>query len=136
MLPQAALTGYRVLVVDDEEDARELIATILTAAGARVKTASSVADALRQLDVERPDALLADIGMPGADGYALIQEVRRRDADSARHLPAAAITAYAGDRDRERVITAGFDCHVPKPISGSAIVDAILSICPDRGRSA
>jgi CheY-like chemotaxis protein len=124
-----ALAGCRVLVVDDQDDARELMATILTNEGAHVDTASSVADALRQLDIARPDAILADIGMPGADGYVLIREVRKRDAQSGLHLPTAAITAYAGDRDREHAMAAGFDCHVPKPITGSAIVDAVISIC-------
>ena len=129
---RTALAGYRVLVVDDQEDARDLLATILTASGAHADTASSVQDALRQLDVARPDALLADIGMPGADGYLLIREVRRRDAQSGRYLPAAAITAYAGDQDRERAMAAGFDRHVPKPISRAAIVDTVISICRDR----
>ena len=121
--------GCRALVVDDEEDARELIATILTTAGANVQTASSVREALRHLDASPPDVLLADIGMPGADGYALIREVRRREAQSGQHLPAAAITAYAGNHDRERALAAGFDRHVSKPISPAAIVEAVRSMC-------
>jgi PAS domain S-box-containing protein len=129
------LNGYRVLVVDDQEDARDLMTMILTAAGAQVEVASSVADALRHLDAARPDVLLADIGMPGADGYVLIGEVRKRDTRSGHHLPAAAITAYAAAQDRQRVIAAGFDLHVPKPISRSAIVEAVLSICPDPNRA-
>ena len=126
---QIELAGYRILVVDDQQDARDLLAAILTASGARAETASSVQDALQRLDLDRPDALLADIGMPGADGYRLIREVRRRDAQSGRHLPVAAITAYAGDQDRERVMAAGFDRHVPKPITRSEIVDAVIAIC-------
>ena len=132
--PRAALTGYRLLVVDDQADARELMTAILTGAGAHVETASSVQDALREIEAARPDALLADIGMPGADGYVLIREVRRRDAQKGRHLPAAAITAYAGDHDRQRAVAAGFDCHVAKPVSRSAVVDAVFSICPRRGQ--
>jgi PAS domain S-box-containing protein len=131
----SVLVGYRLLVVDDEEDARELIAAILKDAGAAVQTASSVSDALQKLDVARPDALLADIGMPDADGYALIREVRRRDARSGRHLPAAAITAYAGDHDRNRAVAAGFDHHVPKPISRAAIVAAVMSMCQGRNQA-
>ena len=125
---EVSLGGCRALVVDDEEDARELIATILTTAGANVQTASSVDEALRHLETSRPDVLLADIGMPGADGYALIREVRKREAQSGQHLPASAITAYASSHDRERALAAGFDRHVSKPISPAAIVEAVRSM--------
>jgi CheY-like chemotaxis protein len=127
------LKGCRALVVDDEEDARELIATILTRAGANVQTASSVREALQHLDATPPDVLLADIGMPGADGYALIREVRRREAQTGHRLPAAAITAYAGSQDRERALAAGFDRYVPKPIRPAAIVDAVFLMCNGSG---
>jgi PAS domain S-box-containing protein len=124
-----SLGGCRALVVDDDEDARELIATILMKAGANVQTASSVREALRHLEAARPDVLLADIGMPGVDGYALIREVRRREAESGQHLSAAAITAYASNQDRERALAAGFDRHMAKPISPAAIVEAVLARC-------
>ncbi|MCA1562806.1 MAG: MASE1 domain-containing protein [Acidobacteria bacterium] len=124
----ATLEGCRALVVDDNEDARELIATILTTAGAHVQTASSVSEALRHFEASPPDVLLADIGMPGADGYALIREIRRREAHSGLHLSAAAITAYAANPDRERALAAGFDRHVAKPIRPAAIVEAVLSM--------
>jgi PAS domain S-box-containing protein len=123
-----ALSGCRVLVVDDDEEARELITTVLTTAGARVQTASSVREALLHLDTSRHDVLLADVGMPDADGYALIREVRRRDAQNGRRLPAATVTAYAGDADRKRALAAGFDRHVSKPISPAAIIDTVLSL--------
>ena len=126
---RGALTGYRVLVVDDHEDARDLMTSILSSAGAHADTAASVPDALDKMAVKRPDVLLADIGMPGADGYALIQEVRRQDARIGSRLPAAAVTAYVSDGDRARVLAAGFDCHVPKPITHGALVDAVLAIC-------
>lgn len=125
---QAPLVGCRALVVDDEDDARDLIATILTTAGADVRTASSTREALLHVETSRPDVLLADIGMPSADGYTLIREVRTREATSGQHLPAAAVTSYAGDHDRERALAAGFDRHVPKPITPAAIVDAVLSM--------
>jgi PAS domain S-box-containing protein len=124
----ASLGGCRALVVDDEEDARELIAAILTTAGAIVQTASSVREALEHLDASRPDVLLADIGMPGADGFALIREVRSREAQTGHRLPAAAVTAYAGHHDRERALAAGFDRCVPKPIRPQTIVEAVLSM--------
>jgi CheY-like chemotaxis protein len=123
-----SLGGCRALVVDDEEDARELIATILMNAGATVQTASSALDALRHLEESRPDVLLSDIGMPGTDGYELIREARRRDVPNRRHLPAAAITAYAGDQDRERALAAGFDRLVPKPINPAAILEVVRSM--------
>jgi len=124
-----SLGGCRALVVDDDDDARELIATILTMAGANVQTASSVHEALRHLEASPPDVLLADIGMPGADGYALISEVRRREAQSGRHLPSGAITAYAGNHDRERALAAGFDRYVSKPINAVVIVDTVRAMC-------
>lgn len=123
-----SLSGCRALVVDDDKDARELIGTILTTAGASVQTTLSVHEALRHLETSPPDVLLADIGMPGTDGYALIREVRRREAQSRQHLPAVAITAYARDSDQERALAAGFDRHISKPISPAAIVDAVLSL--------
>jgi CheY-like chemotaxis protein len=100
-----------------------------------VETASSAQDALRQIDAARPDALLADIGMSGIDGYALIGEMRSCDARNGQHLPAAAITAYAADHDRQRAMAAGFECHVSKPVTRSAVVDAVCSICPSRGQA-
>ena len=123
-----SLDGCRALVVDDEEDARQLIATILRTVGAEVRTASSVDEALRELEAAPTDVLLADLGMRGADGYALIREVRRRGAQTGHHLPAAAITAYTGTRDRARALEAGFDRHVSKPITPDAVLEAVVSI--------
>jgi CheY-like chemotaxis protein len=93
---------------------------------------SSVPEALERLDVVRPDAVLADIGMPGSDGFDLIRELRRRDSSSGTRLPAAAITAYASEGDRARVLAAGFDCYVPKPFSAPALIAAVQSICSRR----
>jgi signal transduction histidine kinase/CheY-like chemotaxis protein len=126
----AVLEGCHALVVDDEEDARDLISTILTSAGASVETAPTVADALRSLDASNPDVLLADLGMPGVDGFALIREVRRRESAHGRRLPAAAITAYAGSLDRERTLAAGFDRHIAKPISKELIIDTVRALVP------
>jgi PAS domain S-box-containing protein len=125
-----SLSGRHALIVDDKADARHLIATILTTAGATVQTASSIREALEYLDVSQPDVLLADIDIPDADRFALIREVRRREEQSRQHLPAAAITAYTRSQDRERALAAGYDRYVPKPISRAAIVEAVLSLCP------
>ena len=122
------LQGCRALVVDDEQDARVLLATVLKRAGATVRTASTVSEALMDLDASRPDVLLADIAMPGEDGYSLIREIRRREARGGPHLPAAAITAYAGSQDRERALEAGFDCHVSKPIVPAQFVQTVVSL--------
>ena len=123
-----ALAGCHALVVDDEQDARELLAAILTGAGATVDLAASVGEALRHLDARWPDVLLADIGMPGADGFALIRDVRRREAEGRPHLPAAAVTAYASNRDHNAALTAGFDRYVAKPIEGSMVVTLVASM--------
>ena len=127
-----SLAGCRVLVVEDEDDARELLAMILTTAGATVYTASSAGAALQQLDTSKPDVLLADIGMPGGDGYTLIREVRKRETPGRHRMPSAAITAYAGPLDRERALTAGFDRHVAKPIDATAVLEAVRSMCEGR----
>ncbi len=130
-----SLEGCRALVVDDDDDARELIATILITAGASVRVAASVREALQSLEESRPDVLLADIGMPGADGYALIREIRTREAQTRQHLPAAAVTAYASSQDRERTLAAGFDQHVSKPIDAAAILEAVRSMCSGGGET-
>ena len=128
----AVLAGCRILVVDDQEDARTLMQLILTRAGADVVTAESTEDALNRLQGAEFDALLTDIGMPGPDGYALIDEVRRRDAVTGRHLPAAAVTAYASPQDRDRALGAGFDLHIAKPIELPLLVAAAQSLCMRR----
>ena len=125
---RALLDGVRVLVVDDHDDGRELAAAMLRASGAGVRTAGSVAEALHALDLATPDVLLSDIGMPDADGYVLIREVRRRDAARGTRLPAAAVTAYAGERDRDLALAAGFDVHLPKPVSQDALIAAVLAL--------
>jgi PAS domain S-box-containing protein len=124
-----SLAGHRALVVDDDDDARSLLATILRAAGADVQIAATSSEALMHLSASMPDVLLSDIGMPGEDGYALIREIRKREVQTDQHLPAAAITAYAGSQDRERAIAEGFDCYVPKPIDPTQFVRMVFTLC-------
>ncbi len=131
----ASLTNYRVVIVDDDNDGRDALAAILAGAGAMVQTASSVEEVLQLLQIFRPNVLLADIGMPGANGYDLIREVRRRDAQTARYLPAVAVTAYATSADRDRALAAGFDDHVSKPVNPAAIIQTIRSISRLSGSS-
>ena len=123
--PVERLDDVRVLVVDDEVDSRELFASILESAGAEVLTAASAADAHRLLETERVDVLLSDIGMPGEDGYELLQ--RSRDGGAGR-VPALAVTAYARAADRRRALDAGFDEHLAKPVEPADLVGVVASL--------
>jgi len=123
--PPPHFKGLRVLVVDDEEDARALIAAVLEHAGATVRTASSAAEALAAIHAEVPDVLLSDIGMPGETGYDLIRRVRALPPSAGGQVPAGALTAYARDDDRRKALAAGFTMHVPKPIDPSELVAVV-----------
>lgn len=116
------LEGITVLVVDDEVDARELVAFILEAAGARVDLAASTAEALEILETSQPDLIVADIGMPVEDGYALLRRVRAMPGRDAASLPALALTAYARAEDRHQAFSAGFQSHVTKPVEPHDLV--------------
>jgi len=130
-----ALDGITVLVVDDEEDAREAMAVLLGQAGARVISAAGAAEAIDTLDRERPDVLLSDIAMPGEDGYALIRRVRSRSGEAGGRIPAAALTAYATLDDRAKAIRAGFDEHIPKPVDPTRLIGAV-ALLVDASRAA
>jgi CheY-like chemotaxis protein len=118
------LGGLRVLLVDDEPDARDALGGILQLHGAVVHAAGSAADAIARLQHEAYDVLLADIGMPGADGYDLIRYVRALE-DESSHMPAAAVTAFASDADRRRALDAGFQVHLSKPVDPAALVATV-----------
>ena len=122
------LDGLKVLVVDDEPDARELLTAILRSCGADVSTAGSAAEALRQIEESTPDILLSDIGMPGEDGYDLIHKVRATETGRPSKLPAVALTAYAKVEDRIRALSAGFQAHVTKPVEPMEIATVIASL--------
>jgi PAS domain S-box-containing protein len=123
------IRGIRVLVVDDEEDARRLVATILEDCGCRVTTAGNVAEAMRAFAVEVPDVLLSDIGMPGEDGFALIRQVRALPRARGGDVPAAALTAYARAEDRRNMLNAGYSIHVPKPVEPAELVAVVATLC-------
>jgi signal transduction histidine kinase/ActR/RegA family two-component response regulator len=110
------LDGVRVLVVDDEPDAREVIGRILGDCRAEVMAVSSAAEALSALACFKPHVLVSDIGMPEQDGYALIQEVRQLPAESGGTVPAVALTAFARAEDRRRALRAGYQRHAAKPV--------------------
>ncbi len=122
------LKGVRVLVVDDEPDARELVTKVLKHSGASTATAGSAAEALEVLDSWKPDVLLSDIAMPGEDGYDLIHQVRNRPFNRGGQVPAAALTAMASSEDRTRALSAGYQLHVPKPVEAAELISVIASL--------
>jgi signal transduction histidine kinase len=127
-LTEGSLKGVRVLVVDDEGDARDLVATVLRRAGADVLTAVSVAEAVAVCERDRPDVLLSDLEMPGEDGYALIRKLRASPDPRLAALPAAALTAYAGYEDAKRARDAGFEVHMPKPVQSRELVAVLAAL--------
>ncbi|MBA3766257.1 MAG: response regulator, partial [Acidobacteria bacterium] len=125
--------GISVLVVDDEADARALLRKILEQCGAQVTTASSTVEALAALEKSRPDVLVSDIGMPNKDGYDLIRRVRVLEKERGGRLPAIALTAYAGEDDRRRAISAGFHAHVAKPVELTKLATLVESLARQNG---
>jgi CheY-like chemotaxis protein len=122
------LTDLRVLVVDDEEDARALLLTVLEQCGASVMVVASASEALDALAEYRPDVLVSDIGMSGEDGYDLIRKVRALTEEEGGKLPAVALTAYAGEEDRKQALAAGFEMHLAKPVDPEELAAAISSL--------
>ena len=122
--PASVLQGAVVLVVDDEADARDLLRALLEPHGAVVVEAGAGAEALRELDRTRVDLMIADIGMPVLDGYALIRAVRQRGLE----LPALALSAYTRPEDRARALGAGYDVFHPKPLTASALLDQLSAL--------
>ena len=127
VVPDGALKGTTILAVDDDTDTRELLQSILEAAGARVHAAASVDEALITLQHERPDALVSDIGMPGRDGYDLLQEIQALLGDRQPRV-AIALSAYAADHDRQRSSAAGFHRHIAKPVDPAALVETLRQL--------
>jgi CheY-like chemotaxis protein len=124
------LEGLRLLVVDDEADARELVSLLLENAGAVTIDAASVPEALEASERFRPDVIVTDIGMPGEDGYDFIQRLRA----SGNHCPMLALTAYARAEDRRRALNAGFQMHAKKPIEPERLL-AVVAELAGRGPS-
>jgi CheY-like chemotaxis protein len=123
---RARLDRIRVLVVDDEADARELFASVLRGAGAVVTMAANAAEARHQLATNPPQVLVADIEMPEEDGYELIHAVR--SGGGPQQLIAVAVTAYARDVDKQRALGAGFDWHLAKPVEPDDLIGVIASL--------
>jgi CheY-like chemotaxis protein len=121
------LDNLRILVVDDEPDGRAVLARILHERGAIPTCTGDARVALDTLRNHTFDLLLSDIGMPGMDGYALIQQVRALSTPVGR-IPAIAVTAYARAEDRQRALLAGYQMHISKPLEASDLVTAIASL--------
>ena len=122
------LTGIRVLTVDDDADARELLTVLLAEYGAQVLTVSSAAEVLANLESFQPDVLISDIGMPEVDGYSLIQQIRTLTPEKGGNIPAIALTAYARVEDYQQAITSGYQRHVIKPLDPEELVQAVVAL--------
>jgi signal transduction histidine kinase/ActR/RegA family two-component response regulator len=126
--PTSVLEGLRVLAVDDDPDTLEMVRFLLEQSGAEVRTADSARAALPILQEWLPDLLISDIGMPDEDGFELIRKVRALDAERGGRTPALALTAYARVADRLKVLVAGFQMHVPKPIEPAELIAVVNSL--------
>jgi PAS domain S-box-containing protein len=126
------LARRRILVVDDDADARDLLAQILGQAGADVTVAASADEALDVLRRWRPDVLVSDIGMPGDDGYVLIRKVRALGFEEGGQVRAVALTAYARSEDRVLALEAGFHTHIAKPVDPLELTALIAGLAPER----
>jgi PAS domain S-box-containing protein len=122
------LSGLHILIVDDEGDTRELLRALLEGCEAHVILATSAAEGLARLREERPDVLVSDIGMPEADGYDFIRQIRALRPEEGGRTPAVALTAYARVEDRTRALLAGFQTHVPKPVEPVELLAVIASL--------
>jgi CheY-like chemotaxis protein len=126
--PLPRLDGLHVLLVEDHPDSRELMSTVLQQAGASVTAVTSVKEAFEALKARSPHALVSDIGLPDEDGYALIRRLRRREAKYGGFLPAVALTGYVRAEDRARVLAAGYQAHVPKPVEAAELTAAVAAL--------
>ena len=122
------LAGVRVLVVDDEPDARDLVATVLRARGAEVTTAPNAAEALALVATRRFVAMVSDVGMPETDGHSLIGQIRTLAGSQGVRLPAIALTAYSREEDKRRALEAGFNAYLAKPVEPDELVQAVLDL--------
>ncbi|MBD1863023.1 MULTISPECIES: ATP-binding protein, partial [Trichocoleus] len=132
LLDTPRLDGLKVLIVDDEIDARELLAMLLRQRGAMTTTVASAREALsiiiQSAFDQKPDVLVSDIGMPSEDGYTLIRQVRALAPDQGGQIPAIALTAYARTEDRIKALASGFQSHVPKPVEPVEFITVLASL--------
>ena len=140
MAPSSAdrpdLHGLRVLVVDDEEDARDIVAAMLKHEGAEVQTAPSAHEGMDLVTRFLPHVLVSDVGMPEEDGYSFVARVRRLPPQTGGSTPSIALTAYTSAEDRRRALAAGFDVHLGKPIDLDHLVSVIVQLSQSSPRAA
>jgi PAS domain S-box-containing protein len=129
------LKGLKVLVVDDEDSTREIVKVILETCGVKVVTAESASEAFDRLQGETIDVLLSDLSMPDEDGYSLIKRVRELPKEHGGDIPAAALTAYARAEDRVKVLSSGFQIHVPKPIEPAELITVVAHLAAARSKT-
>jgi len=127
------LSGIKILVVDDEADARDLIKRVLHECHATVFTSGTAEEALRVIEAERPDVFISDIGMPEVDGYELLRRVRALGPARGGRVPSIALTAFARTEDRTRALRAGFAVHVAKPVEPSELIATVASVAGRHG---
>ena len=120
-----ALDGLTILVVEDDEDTRELLKVLLETQGGAVTVTGSVQEALSHYDQVRPHVIVADIGMPDYNGYALIAAVRKQDTPAIRSTPVIALTAYSTPADRDTALISGFNEYLSKPFEPAELIEAI-----------
>ncbi|HEY6802361.1 MAG TPA: ATP-binding protein [Pyrinomonadaceae bacterium] len=127
-----SLEGLDVLIVDDENDALELMKTVLRECGAKVRVASSAAEALESIKTMPPDILISDIEMPNQDGYSLIRTIRTLPVQESQGILAIALTAHANETDRNKALAAGFQIHIRKPVDPAELVEAMAGLIAGR----
>ena len=132
---QASLEGLRILLVDDQTDALDLITVELAQHGAKVKAVTSAEDALKALAQDNIDVLISDIGMPKMDGYELIRRIRQQEEGTNKRIPTVALTAYARVQDRMQAIMAGFNTHIAKPVDANELVTVVASLAGRLGKN-
>ncbi len=128
LAPESVLRGVRVLIIDDEQDAREMLEAILAQHGAEVRVSGSTDEALKIFDQWVPEILVSDIGMPYEDGYSLIDRVRAREPDRGGNIPAIALTGYARPEDRLRLLSSGYQDYLSKPVEMRSLIDAVANL--------
>lgn len=128
MQTSGTLTGLDILVVEDDDDTRFFITTVLEMDGATVIAVISAADARNVLSELQPDVLISDIGLPGEDGYTFISKLRALKPNNCGRVPAIALTAFADSEARIRALEAGFDTHISKPIAPEELVEIVANL--------
>jgi CheY-like chemotaxis protein len=126
--PVASLDGVRVLVVDDEPDARDLLMAVLTQAGANASAAASANEGLALVQESRPHVLVSDLGMPGVDGYTMMKRIRLLTPELGGAVPAIALSAYTRLEDRAKALAVGFHRHIGKPVNPDALVASVAEL--------